>query len=509
MIEAAEVELRIGKLQGIPALPTNVEKLITLTLDEEASPRKIAELISIDPALSAKLLRLVNSPFYSFAQRISTVTQAVVILGISSLRNIALSISVLDLFQNRRRLRSYLPRFLEHSLASGVAARFLAQETDYPLPEEAFMAGLLHDIGTLVLFECLPDLYPEVLNEATDRQVSLMETEVSMLGIHHARAGELLCRSWGLPRSLELAIRHHGDPNLQWKKGNRESDLIVLTRLASLAARALSDNQEGVKIKAFCQEVARLLGHTEEEARQILETIEPQVQEMAGCLDIRVPNLKGVFKAVLKASHVLGETVVKFEQGKKEMGEAIDGLKSTERSLRNENQQLQNLSEIDGLTEIYNHRYFQKRMSEEVSRALRLTYPLSLILIDLDHFKNVNDTYGHVIGDRVLKEFASLLKNGCRESDMVARYGGEEFTLILPNSNSKGAWGIVNRMKERLKHHNFGCTPPISLTFSAGIGTLLPKEKDKSPHELILEADQALLVAKKGGKDQICFGPAS
>lgn len=368
------------------------------------------------------------------------------------------------------------------------------------------MAGLLHDIGSLVLFECVPDLYPEVLREVADRQTPLMEAEVSLLGIHHARAGELLCRSWGLPRSLELAIRNHHEPNLQWKKGDPESNLAALTRLADLSAHALSDTQEGVRIRAFCQEIYSLLGHTEEEARQILEAIEQQVQEMAGYLDIRVPNLKGVFKAVLKASQALGESAIQFEQREKEMKEAIDGLKSSERSLRWENERLQNLSDLDGLTGIYNHRYFQKRISEEVSRALRLAYPLTLILIDLDHFKNVNDTCGHVTGDRVLKEVAHLFKTGCRESDLVARYGGEEFTLILPNSNSKGAWGIVNRMKERVKHHNFGGTPPISLTFSAGIATLLPKEKVKSPQELILEADQALLVAKKGGKDQICLG---
>lgn len=508
-VEPLDVELKISHLQGIPALPTNVNKLIRLTLDEKVSTRAIADLISRDPALSAKLLKTVNSPFYGFPRRISTVTQATVILGISSVRSIAMSLSVLEFFQNRNRLKSYLPKFMEHSLSSGVAAFHLAQQAKYPLPEEAFMAGLLHDIGSLVLFECCPDVYPEVLQIAEGEQVSLTDAEVSLLGIHHARAGELVCRGWGFPRSLETAIRNHHHTGLQWEPGDPGAALSALTRMADLAAHALTESRDRRAIEDFCAEVQRLLAWEGKEALKFLEALEPQAQEIAGCLEVRIPRRREALRMIVEASQALAQSTLEYELRGKQMSETIEKMQGAENELRLENERLQNLSDRDGLTGVYNHRYFQKRLTEEISRARRGFYPLALIMIDLDHFKEVNDNLGHLTGDRVLREFAMLLKTWSRDSDVVARYGGEEFAIILPNADTEMARGIVLRLQERLKKSRFVRSgPDLSVTFSAGIATLLPEQvPHKLPRELIREADRALLGAKNAGRNQTHLSP--
>ncbi|HLC27565.1 MAG TPA: GGDEF domain-containing protein [bacterium] len=510
MLKPTELELRIGKLDGIPALPANVEKLITLALDEEASTAKIAELISRDPALSAKLLKTVNSPYYGFPQRIGTVIQAAVILGLFAVRNIALSISVLDRFQTRKKLKSYLPKFMEHSMTCGVAARLLSQEMNYPFPEEAFMAGLLHDIGILALFECAPDHYPRVLHAVAEEQIPLPEAELSLLGMHHARAGELLCRGWGLPNSLEVAIRNHHNPDLQWKQGDPESTFNALTRLADLAAYALSDGKEGRAVGDFCSETHRLLGQNKEEAIKLLETMEPQVQEMGKCLNIRIPNRKVDLKVILAATDALSKATLQYEQREKQMSATLKEMKGTEVQILQENERLQTLSDLDGLTGIYNHRYFQERLVEEMAQARTLSSPISLAIIDLDHFKKVNDTYGHLTGDQVLQETANLLETAARDVDVAARYGGEEFVFIMPNSDMKTAYEIISRLKGRVEKHHFQSTGPVlSVTFSAGIATLLPGETSKTPQEIIQEADQALLLAKKEGRNRVRIGTRS
>lgn len=508
-MDAAEIELRIEKLEGIPALPANVEKLISLALDEEASTAKIAELIYRDPALSAKLLKTVNSPYYGFSQRIKTVTQAAVLLGIVAVRNIALSISVLDRFQTGKTLKNYLPRFLEHSLSSGVAARLLSQEIDFPLPEEAFMAGLLHDIGILALFECLPDEYPKVLRAAAKQKIPLLEAEASLLGIHHARAGEILSRSWGLPASLAGAIRNHHVPSLKRERDDPESTLNALTRLADLAAYALADSEDEKAVGDFCNEIHRLLGRGKEEAFQFLEAMQPQVQEMANCFKIKIPDRKVDVKMLMAATEALGKATLQYQQREREMIQTIQEMKGAEEQILQENRRLRTLSDLDGLTGIYNHRYFQERLVEEMRDARRLNHPLTVAMVDLDHFKKVNDAHGHLTGDRVLKEMANLFESGIRDSDVVARYGGEEFAFIFQCADAETAHDILNRLKARVECHSFREKPrKLTVTFSAGLCTLLPRDGDRTPREMIRGADEALLLAKKKGRNRICVVPA-
>ncbi len=156
----------------------------------------------------------------------------------------------------------------------------------------------------------------------------------------------------------------------------------------------------------------------------------------------------------------------------------------------------------DGLTGLYNHRHFYERLEEEFSRAERYTVPLSLIYLDLDDFKRINDLYGHTRGDQVLKKIGHLIKEVARESDIPARYGGEEFAVILPSTGEAGAFDLANRIHAVVRDCEFEHLPGERITISSGVATFVDKNFN-SLSDLIHSADEGMYKAKNQGKDMV------
>ena len=162
---------------------------------------------------------------------------------------------------------------------------------------------------------------------------------------------------------------------------------------------------------------------------------------------------------------------------------------------------IEKMAATDGLTGLFNHRKFQEELADEFKRMKRFAEPISLILADIDYFKKVNDTYGHPVGDLVLKGVASVIKETIRDIDIAARYGGEEFAVVLPGTSGEGAKNIAERLRRRVKENPFSANGrQIEVSVSLGIATS-PSDA-KSKEELIEKADQALYHAKHNGRDQ-------
>jgi diguanylate cyclase (GGDEF)-like protein len=174
-------------------------------------------------------------------------------------------------------------------------------------------------------------------------------------------------------------------------------------------------------------------------------------------------------------------------------------------SLTNENLSLQKLAISDPLTGCYNRRFFDMRLSEEFRLAVRHHLPLSLLLLDIDHFKRINDTHGHPVGDRVLVKVAELVQGSLRHSDCLARYGGEEFILLLPLTDRRGAMAKAEEIRLAIKAMSFDVDPDeMRLTVSLGVSAYDPGIS-MDPESLIALSDQALYAAKQGGRDQVRF----
>jgi two-component system cell cycle response regulator len=175
--------------------------------------------------------------------------------------------------------------------------------------------------------------------------------------------------------------------------------------------------------------------------------------------------------------------------------------------VESDNQRLTRLANTDDLTGLYNHRHFYQRLEEEYKRAERYSSDLSLILLDLDHFKLINDTAGHPQGDAVLRELSTVLHRTTRETDLLARYGGEEFAMLLPETHLAGAFQQAERLRRQIKAHYFEALLGKPLTISCGVACLpFSQDSFKAPRHrqdaLIAWADQALYTAKRGGRDR-------
>ena len=181
-------------------------------------------------------------------------------------------------------------------------------------------------------------------------------------------------------------------------------------------------------------------------------------------------------------------------------------------NLRSEIERLKKINFIDAMTGIYNKKYLKIRLGEEFAKARRYGSQLSSIFIDLDNFKTINDTYGHIVGDKLLKEVASVLKDLCRSEDVLVRFGGEEFVILMSNTCASETLIFAERIRGKIERHIF-VFGDIKISVSASLGASTLKQDDfqyvSDPEDLICMADKAMYMVKQNGKNNTCHLPFS
>ncbi len=199
-------------INRMPSLPTTVAKVIEVCNQPQTSPNDLNRLISLDPVLTGKVLKLINSAFFTLSQPVASVTRAIVMLGINTVKNLALSTSIVGIFNGNSREGCFsMNDFWLHSLATGVTARMLAARQGIPgdAREEYFVGGLLHDIGKIPIMHCFPEEYAHILKESEQRHEPLYSTEKEILGFDHCHVGQIIAEKWRLSDNLSSALTSH------------------------------------------------------------------------------------------------------------------------------------------------------------------------------------------------------------------------------------------------------------------------------------------------------------
>jgi HD-like signal output (HDOD) protein len=226
----------VRRIDDLPTLPRTVFRITEMINNPRASARDLARVITDDQVLTARLLRLVNSSFYAFPQRITTVTRAIVLLGFDAIRHLLLTTSVFDVFANRNQnMASSREDLWDHSLGCAVAAKVIGKHIRHDKIEELFVCALLHDIGKIVSMVYAPNDYHAAVRLAAEKDILLVEAEAELLDFTHADTGRLLAERWNLPAMVTEVIRHHHTPE---QAGGFDQDAAVV-HLADIFCRAL------------------------------------------------------------------------------------------------------------------------------------------------------------------------------------------------------------------------------------------------------------------------------
>ncbi len=200
----------ISKVSDLPPLPANVLKALEMTMDPEVSVRDLQSVISQDQALSATILRVVNSAMYSLRRAVSTVSHAVAVLGIETVKSIIMAASVEGVFSMAKDLGTKL--MSDHSWGTALASRIIARRIGYAVPEEALVCGLMHDIGKPVLLQNFQNRYLEIIGEVYKGNLCFHQMELEAFGFSHAHVGALLANRWNFPPQLSEAVGFHHNP---------------------------------------------------------------------------------------------------------------------------------------------------------------------------------------------------------------------------------------------------------------------------------------------------------
>ncbi len=495
----------ILKSDELPTLPTVASQLINLTAREDATLADIGELVSRDISLSAKILKVSNSAFYSFPQQIGSIKQAVSILGMNAVRSLVLSFSFLTMKAGKVKSRFDFEKFWEKSLTSAVTARLILEKVKGADIEEVFVSALLQNLGELILARSFPEEYEKVLRAVEDEQHDTLTAEETVFGMNHMEVGVEVARNWGFPETLLTPLQYHHKPSEYSGKNSTIRATVRAVYLSDLLMNILFSDKPEVYHQQFRREAAKLLGLTAEDIESILDQAHIKVKEAGTYFNLKINPPQSVQEILQEANIRLSLINLNYDQMNKQLIQTKIHLENLTRELEEKNKKLDNLANIDGLTGAYNHRFFQNVLEQECKRAARNNSTLALLLVDIDHFKKVNDTYGHQVGDFILAQFCKTLQNNIRQYDVLARYGGEEFVIILPETSVADALIVGEKLRAIIESTVFDDNrEKYQVTASFGLAGSAPATDDNfSKNVLISEADQALYEAKEKGRNRV------
>ena len=499
---SSEILKLIEKEVTLPSPPAIAVQILNTVQKHDTDLNKLVKIISADPALTGKMLQIANSSFYSLKSEVTSIERALSVLGTNIIKNIALSFVIATDLRGEDQSGFDFDDYWRRSVTSAVAADLLTQRLGLK-DEDIFVIALLHNIGMLVIFLNKRDNYSELFKEICFSGKSLIDLEKQKYGFDHQQVGSMLIEKWGLPDRISIPINYHHNPELAPKEFQETAEILKYSdRLATI----YNETHCAEKARQLQNELNEQFSMDQEQIRSLLDDVATKSVEILATFDIEPGSMKPYSQMLQEANKELGRLNLSYEQLLIELKEEKEKSDYLAHELTDANLRLKNLAYTDAMTGLFNHRYFYECLSNELSRASRYHSSVSLILFDIDCFKQVNDTYGHPAGDKVLSNIAREIKKTVRPCDVVARYGGDEFTVILPETDVTG----IKVLSERLRRCVEGITTQveqhqIKVTISIGGTTFDPKQQETTKDLLFKTADRGLYVSKNNGRNQVTF----
>ncbi len=485
---------RVKGCPNLPSMPAIAVQVLELTRDSDAEVSEIAGLVSRDPAMSAKILKTANSSFYGRSSRVSTISQAVIILGLQAVKTLVLGFSLVNNLSADKSRGFDHRTYWKRSIYAATAARACAAKAGVGAQqEEAFLAALLADIGMLVLDLTVPDAYGRV-NAGVASHADLAAAEAAALGGTHAEVGGLIAEKWRLPSVLAVPIGEHHDPAAVADPAIRRLTQVVA--LAGRVADVFVDADAGPALADVRRLLADVCGVADPaDADALLSDVGRKATEAAGLFELNVSDEPDYDTVLERANETIVELTLRSHQQASQL--AV------------QNAQLQRQATTDGLTGLANRAHFDAVLAERFGSARASGVSLSLLLMDVDKFKDINDRHGHPAGDAVLRALGDLFRRAARPQDLAARYGGEEICLILPATGRPAAAAVAESIRAAVAARPVAApvggggpaVADLAVTASVGVATFEPGCPLREAAHLLKAADLAVYAAKRAGRN--------
>lgn len=477
-----DLALRLQRCINLPSPPSTAIRIIALANDPASGLTQISDCLATDAALAAKMLRFVNSPLFNAPRKAENLRQAVNLAGTHTALTIALSFSFVNCVKGSVATKKRT-LFWQRSALSALACHVLAKRFSLDA-DDLFLAGLLQDIGVLALRTAMQEKYDQIAAIASDHD-ELLKAERATFGSGHDEVGHWLLKKWDLPDYLAQACLTSHSPLSSLENAPTVASCVAAS--GYLAEVFLNSHDKSSALKAN-RAALRLLGMAPDAVAAVIKDMGEGVKEVEALFDLPLIEPEELDALVTEAK----EQILIANLGR---------LRESEEA-----------SQRDPLTGAYNRLFFDNVFRQLFSVSTGRDWPLSVAFIDIDRFKQANDTYGHAVGDKALLTLSRLISGQIRNGDVFARYGGDEFVVLFPGTTSEQTLNILARIQEAIESFNqsvsAGQMQAFSMTISIGVAFHMDNESVyESPVHMLRAADDALYVAKRTGRNRIATAP--
>lgn len=491
----------------LPTLPAVAIGLLDLAKDPETEIRDVIDLVKSDPAISAKLVKAANSTFFGFRSEVRSIDRAVPLLGTTVTTSLSLSFSLSDESMAVGPMAAHYNKYWQQSVVQASAAETLCRMNGHGLVSEYFLVGLLLDLGRLAMLKVVPREYRVPLEAFGANGMTLVETEREHLGIDHVEVGAQLMTNWKLPESLIRAIQtHHASASeIASRHNESERPLAAAAAVAACVGDYFCNTSKGRDLERLKVLTHEFFEFDEAALLRFLDAVGDRLTAAADLFNVDLSHIPSTADLMVEANEQLVNLTLREHVANTQAAVRQQVMERERQQLEDLNRELAQQAMHDGLTKLYNRKSFDDTLEREVVRSRRSASPVGVILIDVDRFKVINDTYGHPFGDVVLQQIARVLAGTIRGTDVISRYGGEEFVVLAHQPTEKGLEKLAERLRERVEQEAFlfGATR-IPVTVSIGAAIIIPGRNDtETSARIVSAADECLYKSKSDGRNRV------
>jgi diguanylate cyclase (GGDEF)-like protein len=487
----------ITTLRRLPTLPAVAVRLLNCFSDPNVPIGNVVEIVQFDPAVTAKLLRAASSASLGGSTKgVTDLRRAVHMLGIKKVTSLALCFSLCEGSMNPGPFAKLYRKVWLRAVVQAQAAADIAALVAPPRQSEFFSAGLLSEIGPLAILKSSPQEFPELLRaESAEPTDYTTGTELSAAILAH----------WQMPAEFCDAVRNKWRSLDELRDLPAETDLALshATALAAATAEYFCEQQKGFALVRVHELAETLYGMKQDAVREFIERVQAHLMENCELLETDVSTWGQPSEILAVAMEQLSHLAVANLESQSDVGQTRL-VNQENRRLRRRVEDLLHRSITDVLTGLFNRAHFDEQLPQWIRNARAARKTVGLLFLDVDHFKKVNDTHGHAVGDAVLRQISAVVSETVRDGDLVARYGGEELVVVAFNPTINSLAILGERIRSAIeKQVIVAASGEVRPTVSVGGSIIDPVNSTDAAGELVHSADQAMYVAKRNGRNRV------